>query len=341
MVSQSSSDLKLKAVKYYKKLKNYVKVCKIFECSERSLKRWIERYDETGSVDRKNRTEGSYKMTNEYINFVKNIIKNDNSIQMKELHEKLKDRFKNISISRQYLSDLIRNINITRKRATFEHFPKIYRGNPRNEKEELSNFFNKISKFQLKDIISIDETSISTSLKYNYCREKIGDRCIIKTDDNSVFEKYSLLVAICNSKCLGYKLYENGAVNSVRFDDFMTKLCINVKNKLIILDNGQIHKKESTKKIIKDSSNYLVYTCPYHPRLNCIEQWFNQLKHYIKHDKPNNYNELKNSLVSSILKIKKEHYENYFTYAYNKDYYKNNKNIKISSKHRKSKIYKN
>ena len=38
--------------------------------------------------------------------------------------------------------------------------------------------------------------------------------------------------------------------------------------------------------------------------------------------------------------IKKEHYENYFTYAYNKDSYKNKKNSKKSSKHRILKIYK-
>ena len=66
------------------------------------------------------------------------------------------------------------------------------------------------------------------------------------------------------------------------------EICDKVKNKLFILDNGQIHKKEETKKIIKDSGNFLLYTCPYHPRLNCIEQWFNQLKHYIKLDKPKN-----------------------------------------------------
>jgi len=85
---------------------------------------------------------------------------------------------------------------------------------------------------------------------------------------------------------MSYELYDKGAVNSERFDEFLKLLCSNIKNKLIVLDNGQIHKKESTKKIIKDSGNFLVYTCPYHPRLNSIEQWFNQLKHYVKLDKP-------------------------------------------------------
>jgi len=45
MTKQFTSDLKLKAVHYYDKINNYVKVCEIFECSERSLKRWVERYE--------------------------------------------------------------------------------------------------------------------------------------------------------------------------------------------------------------------------------------------------------------------------------------------------------
>jgi len=48
---------------------------------------------------------------------------------------------------------------------------------------------------------------------------------------------------------------------------------------------------------------------------------------------------LKYSLKSSIKKIK-EHYKNYFIYAYNKDYYKNKEYIKVSNKHREPKIYK-
>ena len=36
--------------------------------------------------------------------------------------------------------------------------------------------------------------------------------------------------------------------NSDRFNEFIKNICDNVKNKLIILDNGQIHKKETTKK---------------------------------------------------------------------------------------------
>jgi len=340
VISQASTDLKMKAIKYYYNVNNYSKVCDVFDCSERSLKRWIKRYEKYDNVDRKIRKEGSYKIKKQHIQFIKDTVKSCNDIHIKVLYELLKNKFPNLDISRQYIHDLIRDNNITRKRATFEHFPKTYRGEPRDEKAELKAFFKEIKKFNLDDIISIDETSVSTSLGFNYCRDELGKRCIIKTDDNAVFTKYSLVVGITNKKCIDYKLYQKGAVNSERFDEFIKEICKNVKNKLIILDNGQIHKKESTRKIIKDSGNFLLYTCPYHPRLNAIEQFFSQMKHYLKLYKSKNFEELKLNLIKSIKNIKKEHYENYFTYAYNKDSYKKKKNSKKSSKHRILKIYK-
>jgi len=50
--------------------------------------------------------------------------------------------------------------------------------------------------------------------------------------------------------------------------------------------------------------------------------------------------QLKESIKKSVIKIKEESYKNYFIYAYNKDYYKNKKNSKKSTKHKPDKIYK-
>lgn len=52
MVKHKSEDYKTIAVKYYLEQKdtNYTKTCKIFKCSQRSLKRWIKRYDSDHSI---------------------------------------------------------------------------------------------------------------------------------------------------------------------------------------------------------------------------------------------------------------------------------------------------
>jgi hypothetical protein len=42
MTKQFTLELKLKAVNYYYKINNYVKLCEVFECNERSLKSIIK-----------------------------------------------------------------------------------------------------------------------------------------------------------------------------------------------------------------------------------------------------------------------------------------------------------
>ena len=54
----------------------YVKVCEVFECSERSLKRWVERYDKNKNVNRKTRKLGSYKLEKQHIQFIKDTLRN-------------------------------------------------------------------------------------------------------------------------------------------------------------------------------------------------------------------------------------------------------------------------
>ena len=43
------------------------------------------------------------------------------------------------------------------------------------------------------------------------------------------------------------------------------------------------------RKRIEDNQNHLLYSVPYHPETNSIEEFFSQLKHYIKKESPNTY----------------------------------------------------
>ena len=336
-----SDDFKLTAVKYY--IENnvaYENVCDIFHCSERSLKRWVDRYNTTGSIQRKDRKQGSYKVTNEQINFIREELKKKPDILIKDLHTKLMIKFPNIILNRQYIHELIRDNNITRKRATHYHFPATLRGEARDKKKELEKFFNEIKKFNINDIISIDETSIRPGMMFNYCRSDLGKRCILRTNSNEIFKKYSLIVAINNKKCIAYMIYDEGSVNADRFEVFLKAITQKYSNKLFILDNAQIHKRQGIKKIISDTNNNVLYTLPYSPRLNPIEHFFSQMKHYMKIERAMNLEQLKISVKNAIDKVKKEHYNNYFLYAYDRT--KMNKPLKsISTKYRDPKIYKN
>ncbi len=258
---------------------------------------------------------------------------------IKDLHIKLLDKFPKYPINRQYIHKIIRDNNITRKRAVFLHFPVLFRGKPRDKKKEMKEFFDVIEKYELDEIICIDETSIKPGIFLSYCRGKLVQRCEIKTDTNEIYKKYSLIVAINNKECLGYKIYDEGAVNAERFEEFLQSIVRDKQNKLIVLDNAQIHKRPNVKEIIKNSKNNLVYTLPYSPRLNSIEQFFNQLKHYMKLESAMNLETLKESVKKSLDKIKSKHYSNYFAYAYDKKQLKRLEK-KTSTKYRPKKLYK-
>lgn len=318
MTKQFTPDLKLKAVDYYHKINNYVKVCEVFECSERSLKRWVERYDKNKNVNRKTRKLGSYKLEKQHIQFIKETLRKHSDIQMNFLHELLKAKFPKLDISRQYLSDIIRDNNITRKRATFKHFPKTYRGNVRNEQKELKDFFDVINKFKLEDIISIDETSVSTSLTHNYCRAFLGERCVKKTTNNEVFKKYTGIFAISSKGVIGYEVYKKGGIDSNRMVDFINKF-INGKhkNKLIILDNASSHRNQLVKDVIKKDNN-LLYAVPYQHYTNAIEGYFNVLKSRLQKKKGLTYDELVNNVKDVLDEIPIHIYKNLIKGAYDR-----------------------
>jgi len=342
MSKHKSEDYKITAVKYYlENDTNYTKTCEIFKCSERSLKRWIERYEELEEIKRLNRKSKSYKITKEQVKYAIQKLKENVQITMEELHKIIKKKYMEFDITPQHLGQVIRDNNITRKRTRHEHYPKERYGKPTDIKKELKAFYKEVGKYTLDKIISLDETSITPFMYRSYSKCFLGKRCVTKTDDNYVFRKFTLLCAISNSKCVGATLYKEGGMTKERFVEFLEANIFNkYKNHLIILDNAGSHNNEYVKQAIINSGNKYIFTIPYTPKTNCIENWFNQIKHYLKlNKKVLKYDELIVEIKNAIKQVKKENYKNYFDNTYNKDAYKDYVK-KDSTLKRKLKIYK-
>jgi len=115
----------------------------------------------------------------------------------------------------------------------------------------------------------------------------MAQNIIVKTDDNYVFKKFTLLVAISNSGCVGSKLYQQGGMTKERFVDFLQEHVFSkYKDYLIILDNARSHNNQFVKDAIINSGNKYLFSIPYTPKTNApIENYFNQIKHYLKLNK--------------------------------------------------------
>ena len=66
-------------------------------------------------------------------------------------------KFNDITLSKTHLSNIIKYANLTYKKVQITHKPDLRYNKPINYEEEYNKFYSKIKKYNLDDIISIDE----------------------------------------------------------------------------------------------------------------------------------------------------------------------------------------
>lgn len=337
MTSHKSEDYKITAVKHYlKSNKTQDEICKIFDCSARSLIRWVKRYNKENSIKRHSKKSISYKITNEHVKFLLDEVKKNKTITMEDLTIKLNDKFKNLDISRRHIANVIKNNNISLKLTHVQHIPIKRFGKHININYNLTDFYKEIKKYNLNDIICIDETSINALQIRNHCYNEVGKRCTIKTQSQDVFKKYTAIFAISTTGVICWEMYEKGGIDSDRLYKFIeTNITNKYKNKLIILDNASSHRNEIIKTLV-NKDNKILYSVPYQHYTNAIENYFSVLKSKLRKIEGIKYDELKENIKNVLKIIPKETYMNIFkgTYERQIEYKKKFKSKKTSKNYK-------
>ena len=279
MPKHKSEDFKMSAVEYYlTEDVSQEQVCRIFKCSPRSLMRWVEKYDEEGTVKRHNRQPVAYKIKQNEVNFILDEIKKDKTITMEDLLAKVQHKYPNFDITRRHLNRVVNDNNITLKMTRFRHEPVKRFGKEININSKIKEFYDEIKKYNVNDIICIDETSIKSLQKRNRCYSNKGKRCVIKTQSQEVFKKYTGVFAISVNGVVNWDLYEKGGINTDRLIEFLEhNITSKLRNKLIILDNASAHRNERIKALVNKHNN-LLYAVPYQHFTNSIENYFSMMK---------------------------------------------------------------
>ena len=207
---------------------------------------------------------------------------------------------------------------------------------PKRCNKNIKEFYKEVKKYKIQDIICIDESSINALQIRYHCYNDIGKRCVIKTQSQEVFKKYTGIFAISSNGVEGWELYEKGGINVDRLYNFLEQnITSKYKNKLIILDNASSHRHEKIKELV-NKNNKLLYSVPYQHFTNSIEGYFSLLKSKLRKLEGLKYNELKENIKKVIKEIPKENYKNILKGAYERqDFY-----IKKTSKIKKYKNYK-
>ena len=335
--THKSEDYKKSAVEYYLVGdKSQLELCEIFKCNPRSLMRWVEKYEKEGEIKRENREPVAYKVHKEHVKFLTHEIKKNKTITMEDLLVKLKLKFPEFNITRRHLSRIVKDNNITLKLTRIRHEPTKRFGKDIDINSKIKEFYEEVKKYKIEDLICIDETSIKSLQKRNHCYNDIGKRCVIKTQSQEVFKKYTGVFAISVNGVIHWDLYEKGGINTDRLIDFLEhNITSKLKNKLIILDNASAHRNERIKALV-NKHNHILYAVPYQHFTNSIENYFSMLKSRLQKLEGLKYENLKENIQKVIGEIPKEKYENIFKGAYERPdkYVPKNKTRKVK------KIYK-
>jgi transposase len=333
MNKHKSQDYKLSAVKYYLKSKNASETCKIFECSSRSLIRWVKKYQTSQSIERKGRDNVAYKVQQKHIKFIKSTINKDKMITMKDLLKKINNKYSDFNISRVHLGRVVKDLNITLKQARINHKHKTHHKKPTLIKNELKKFYDVVKQYNIKDIICIDETSLNSFIKRNHCYETIGKRCgKKKPQNNKIFRKYTGLFAINSKDVVYHEIYEKSGNTGERLYDFLKHFINHNNDKLIIMNNSSVHKNKEVRDLINENNN-LLYSVPYQHYTNAIEGYFNVLKSRLNKKDGITYDDLVKNVKTVIKEIPKQLYHKLFIESYQRsEIYKPKKSRKKTLK---------
>jgi transposase len=100
-------------------------------------------------------------------------------------------------------------------------------------------------------------------------------------------DRYQILRAYTSEGVLAASIYK-GATDAATFEAFLENILLPrcgkypAKNSVIIMDNATIHHSERIPQLCADAGVKLVYLPPYSPDYNPIEEFFSELKAYVK-----------------------------------------------------------
>jgi transposase len=96
-------------------------------------------------------------------------------------------------------------------------------------------------------------------------------------------DRYQILLAITSEGILAVSIYKDTTVRGLFGEYFVPRVRqIPAKNSVIVMDNASIHHSERIRQLCTDAGVTLVYLPPYSPDYNPIEEFFSELKAFVR-----------------------------------------------------------
>jgi transposase len=164
---------------------------------------------------------------------------------------------------------------------------KISRRVARQRNQELRDLYiHKLSEFETNQLVFIDESG---------CDKKVGQRrwgwaprgCTpVQINSFNRDQRYQILPAYTVEGVLLARVY-SGSTDTELFNDFIEQLLQHCgrwpePRSVLVMDNATFHCSDKLKELCEAAGVKLLYLPPYSPDFNPIEEFFAELKAYIK-----------------------------------------------------------
>jgi len=262
-------------------------------------------------------------------------------IKRSELIIKIKDKF-DITYNLNQISKIYKQLKLSFKKPKYRVIKNIKFLDDLIKKRQ--EFVTKIKQENIDKIISIDESGFNSLIRKSKGLSKKGST-IHQPVTSIKNTNVSLIMAITTNKILHNKEITS-SVNGEIFFSFIKEVISKLTEKgyIFLLDNVSFHKNKDMLKYITDMGHEYMFTPPYSPNLNPIENTFGIIKQKYHNDNSNNSNK-QHKIIIKIKKIiqdfpkMKINLVDIFNRAFNYDYTIENNEIRdrliIIDKHKK------
>lgn len=250
--------------------------------SEKSIKRWMRNFDQTGDVYSGVPRQRSARWPDNVYDFVKQYVEQHPCFYIQELQDELSSEFPeltNISvptICRALRHDLKISRKVLEKRAR-ESIP-----------EQLKEFYVKLRPIYSypEQLVFIDESSKDgRDCLRRYGWSRVNSPAIV----HQPFQRGARVSILAAFDTTGFFAWQTtpGPFTRQKFHSaFVQSICPYLQpwpmpRSIVILDNAKIHMYRELEEAIHKCGATLIYLPPYSPQLNPIEKGFSLLKQWL------------------------------------------------------------
>lgn len=182
---------------------------------------------------------------------------------------------------------LVTKYSIGRALASIRWSKKAARRIARGRNIELRDYFlHTISSFQSYHLVYVDESGCDKRAGFRRTGWSPLGVTPVQISQFHRGQRYQILPAYAQDGVVFSRVFQ-GSTDAVVFEDFIRQLLHHCgrwpePRSVLVMDNASFHRTEGVRQICSTAGVKLVYLPPYSPDLNPIEEFFAELKAFIK-----------------------------------------------------------